>query len=74
MGIETDTTKTVICDNPNCPGNELDPHSEIGWLFVNIQTFNEAPSGGMLFPVLGPQRIYCSIECVRTIKISEDTE
>jgi len=51
----TETTVTrIICDNPACPGNELDPADRAGWLFVTHEVYGEPTS----------QSVFCSSSCL----------
>lgn len=51
-------TETVVlqitCDNPTCPGNELDPADRTGWTFVSHEVYGQASK----------QNVFCSAECV----------
>jgi hypothetical protein len=57
-------TETVVlqisCDNPACPGNELDETSRVGWTFVSTEVYG-APTN--------PQGVYCCAECAGAITL-----
>lgn len=55
MPIDTEQTFAIACDNPACPGNELDPADRSGWLFVTHERDGVASSS-----------VYCSVACVGT--------
>jgi hypothetical protein len=73
MGVVSKTVLTITCDNPNCPGNSLNPKSFDGWLRVNAQTqltpaadkMNPAPFS---MPLSTPEQIYCSAACSTAIQ------
>ena len=54
MPVEETVTLHIVCDNPACPGNTLDPASRAGWLFVNSEVYGE-PS---------QSHVFCSAACV----------
>jgi hypothetical protein len=54
MPVEEATVLNITCDNPACPGNDLDPRDRIGWLFVSHEIYGE--------PV--HQHVFCSYGCV----------
>lgn len=54
MPIEQEMVVNIVCDNPDCPGNELDPADRTGWLFVNSEVYGE--------PV--QQHVFCCTDCV----------
>jgi molybdopterin-guanine dinucleotide biosynthesis protein A len=61
MPISERVVVTIECDNPTCPGNELDPHTRDGWTFVTAQ------AAGMIAPT---QSVYCSPACVAAIAVT----
>jgi len=65
MGVETTTSMTITCDNPNCPGNSLDPASYVGWIQIQATTVTSAE---FAIPVPLPSAIYCSPACAGTIE------
>ena len=54
MPIDSAVTHTIVCDNPACPGNALDPADRTGWLFVQTELHG-----------LGPMtsHVYCCADC-----------
>ena len=46
-----ETVLNVVCDNENCPGNELDPADRKDWIFVTMEVYGE--------PTM-PQMVFCS--------------
>jgi hypothetical protein len=54
MPIDTETTTTIVCDNPDCPGNELDPSERAGWLFVTHEVYGEPTD----------QHVFCTYDCL----------
>jgi len=54
MPIEQENVVNIVCDNPNCPGNELDPADRKGWLFVTSEVYGD--------PTV--QHVFCSVDCV----------
>lgn len=54
MPVDETTTLQITCDNPACPGNELDPASRYGWLFVTHEVYGEPTASS----------VYCSVACV----------
>ena len=54
MGAEQTTTLQIVCDNPACPGNQLDPADRTGWIFVNRELYGS--------PV-PEQAVYCCLDC-----------
>ena len=73
MGVETQTTVTITCDNPNCPGNSLDPQNYTGWIQLTAQVTPPTPEGSeSLFPPFPTQTsaVYCSPSCAGTVEES----
>jgi len=56
MAIEETTKLKIKCDNPDCPGNELDPENRNGWLFVTHEVYGEPTA----------QHVFCSYACLGT--------
>lgn len=54
MPVETSQTLNIVCDNPDCPGNELDPTDRTGWLFVSHEVYGEPTQ----------QHVFCCRACV----------
>lgn len=60
MPVEQTTVVTITCDNPDCPGNELDAHDRAGWTFVTSEVYGD-PSR---------QHVYCCPACAGTISVA----
>lgn len=54
MPADQTVTLNISCDNPACPGNDLDPADRTGWLFVNSEVYGQPTN----------QHVFCSVECV----------
>lgn len=67
MGVETTTTTTITCDNPNCPGNSLDPASFEGWIQLAATTHTAGPEGMPSMPTMVATRIYCCPACAASV-------
>lgn len=57
MPVTETTVIHIVCDNPTCPGNTLDPADRFGWTFVNAEVYGGPPV----------QYAYCSPTCAGTI-------
>ena len=58
MPVVTTEVIRIKCDNPNCPGNDLDESDRTGWLFVSAGVY-----GGVYgSPV--QESVFCSVACV----------
>ena len=57
MPITEETTTHIVCDNPACPGNDLDPADRTGWLFVTHEVYGQASQ----------QNVYCSASCLSVV-------
>jgi len=55
MPVEQEIKLKIKCDNPDCPGNTLDPESRDGWLFISGEVYAETMTA---------QFVYCSAECL----------
>jgi hypothetical protein len=55
MPAEQEVTLNISCDNPDCPGNDLDSTSRDGWLFISGEVYAETQTG---------QFVYCSADCL----------
>jgi len=42
MPVDQVTTLHIVCDNPACPGNTLDPTDRTGWFFVTSEVYGQA--------------------------------
>lgn len=71
MPIETRTVVNIVCDNPACPGNDLDPASYEGWLQINAQMHQDSGSG-MMMPVF-QSFVFCSASCLAAFSSDEET-
>ena len=54
MPVDEVTVLHIVCDNPVCPGNTLDPKERTGWLFVTSEVYGEPTQSN----------VFCSAECV----------
>lgn len=66
MTVVQDTVLTISCDNPACPGTNLDTGDRAGWTFVTTEVYGEATQ----------QHVYCGADCAGTIslKLAADEE
>lgn len=53
MPVEKNETLNIVCDNPACPGNDLDPADRMGWFIVTSEFYGEPTQ----------QHVFCSAEC-----------
>jgi hypothetical protein len=75
MGVTSKTVIKIECDNPNCPGNSLDPKSYDGWIRVSASTQFAPPEGTprtgpgahYALPVQMAEKIFCSADCAGSI-------
>jgi hypothetical protein len=68
MGVETTTSLTITCDNPDCPGNSLDPASYEGWTQLQASVYGEMAGADVPFPMpFVSTAYYCSPECAGTV-------
>lgn len=63
MPLEQTTSLDITCDNPECPGNDLDPADRTGWLFINSEVYGEPTK----------QHVFCSVECVNAATATTPT-
>lgn len=54
MPATEESTMSISCDNPACPGNDLDPTVRTGWLFVSHEVYGEPTQ----------QHVFCSYTCL----------
>lgn len=54
MTLESTEKLKIKCDNPECPGNTLNPEDRAGWLFVSSEFYGEPTQ----------QHVFCSATCV----------
>jgi hypothetical protein len=69
MTAETITRTAIYCDNPACPGNELDAASYAGWTILTAQVYPTAdgyPPGTLPAQELAPFA-YCCPGCAEAI-------
>lgn len=41
MPVDQETVVNISCDNPDCPGHDLDPAERTGWLFVSHEVYGQ---------------------------------
>ena len=54
MGVEEVSALRITCDNPDCPGTDLDPSDRTGWIFVSSEIYGKPTT----------QNVFCSSFCV----------
>ena len=54
MPVTETTVLHITCDNPTCPGNQLDPADRTGWTFVTSEVYGEPTQSN----------VFCSASCV----------
>jgi len=54
MPVSQATVLHIVCDNPSCPGNDLDPKDRTGWTFVTAEVYGDPSDSG----------VFCSAECL----------
>ena len=52
MPVTEATVLQIACDNPQCPGNELDASDRNGWTFVSYEVYGQ-PSDSAVFCCAG---------------------
>jgi hypothetical protein len=57
MPVDSTTTLDITCDNPACPGNDLDATDRTGWTFVSTEVYGQP----------GTQFVYCCADCAGTV-------
>jgi hypothetical protein len=57
MPVVSETVLHITCDNPACPGNDLDATDRTGWTFVSTEVYGEP----------GTQFVYCCADCAGTV-------
>jgi hypothetical protein len=78
MGVSSTTVLEIICDNPACPGNDLNPESYEGWIQLTAQVTPVAPvapEGALPSPLYFPIQstaIYCSSSCASSVGAALD--
>jgi hypothetical protein len=68
MPIASVEVLTITCDNPDCPGNELDPATRTGWTFVTSEVSGATNDDGV--PTPQAYRVFCSADCVSAFAAS----
>jgi hypothetical protein len=63
MPIETTEALNIVCDNPDCPGNDLDPANRKGWLFISSEYYAEGTVN---------QHVFCCADCCGTSASNHD--
>ena len=63
MPVTEATVLRIECDNPACPGNELDPTDRKGWSFVTSEVYGE-PS---------QSNVFCSAACISAASGAAET-
>ena len=53
----------IVCDNPACPGNTLDPANRLGWSFVTSEVYGE-PS---------QSNVFCCADCLSAAAANTET-
>jgi hypothetical protein len=59
--IDQQTALNITCDNPACPGNDLDPANRLGWFIVTSEIYGQATT----------QHVFCSKECAAAAALDE---
>lgn len=47
----------ISCDNTECPGTDLEPNDQLGWLLISSEVYGQMPR----------QRIFCSPACLSVV-------
>lgn len=63
MPVDQETVLNIVCDNPDCPGNELDPKNRQGWIFTSSEVYGETSV---------VQHVFCSTDCVSASAANAD--
>jgi hypothetical protein len=66
MPINQEIVTEVSCDNPNCPGNTLDPSTLDGWLVINYEIRDASSSQSA-------QNVFCSTDCLSAFSAAPDS-
>jgi len=62
MPVEQANTVQITCDNPDCPGTDLDPADRTGWFFVTSEIYGQPTK----------QHVFCCKECAAAGAINPD--
>jgi hypothetical protein len=54
MPVNQETNLNIVCDNPDCPGNDLDSSDRTSWIFVSHEVYGNPTQ----------QSVFCSSECI----------
>lgn len=57
MPVDQEVTLSISCDNPACPGNDLDTADRTGWTFVTTEVYGQPTQ----------QHVYCCAMCAGTV-------
>lgn len=57
MPVDQELTLTITCDNPACPGNDLDATDRTGWTFVTSEVYGQPTR----------HHVYCCAMCAGTV-------
>ena len=60
MPVDKETILHIACDNPDCPGNTLDPTDRLGWTFISSEVYGEPTA----------QNVFCCPDCAGAISQS----
>jgi hypothetical protein len=60
MGAHTTTQVDITCDNPDCPGTDLDPANRTGWFFITSEIYGQPTQ----------QHVFCSKECASAAAVN----
>jgi hypothetical protein len=64
MGVEQSTALNIVCDNPDCPGNSLDPTDRTGWFFISSEFYGQPTQ----------QHVFCSNTCASEAATNDDAD
>lgn len=53
MTVEQTSAVVITCDNPACPGNDLDPADRTGWTFMSVEVYGQPTT----------QHVFCCLDC-----------
>ena len=60
--IESSETLLISCDNPTCPGNDLDPNDRFGWTFATVEIYGNSSISG----------VFCCLDCLGVVAMTKD--
>lgn len=64
MGVKQSTALNIVCDNPDCPGNDLDPTVRTGWFFISSEFYGQPTQ----------QHVFCSNTCASEAATNDDAD